>query len=99
MTLAEATLLAFTACSGLRLISYVPQILKVARDSRGASAIAYSTWVMWTGCHVSTGLYASVNLGDRVLAITSALYAFCCVATIVLTAVKRHRFGAARGRM
>jgi hypothetical protein len=98
MTLAEATLLAFTACSGLRLISYVPQILKVARDSSGASAIAYSTWVMWTGCHVSTGIYAGVNLGDRVLAITSALYAFCCVAIIVLTAVKRHRFGASRKR-
>jgi hypothetical protein len=91
MTLAEATLLAFTAFSGLRLISYLPQIHKVARDTNGASAISYSTWALWTGSHVSTGLYAGINLGDRVLALASALYALCCVAVIAITAVKRYR--------
>jgi hypothetical protein len=96
MTLAEGTLLAFTAFSGLRLVSYVPQILKIMRDTNGASAISYSTWVLWTGNHVSTGLYAGINLDDCVLASTSALYALCCVAVIALTAVKRRRFGLRR---
>jgi hypothetical protein len=96
MMLAEATLLAFTAFSGLRLVSYLPQIHKIARDTNGASAISYSTWLLWTGCHVSTGLYAGVNLGDVVLATASALYALCCLAMIALTAVKRYRFGLRR---
>jgi hypothetical protein len=96
MTLAEGTLLAFTAFSGLRLVSYLPQIHKIVRDANGASAISYSTWVLWTGCHVSTGLYAGINLGDRVLATTSALYVVCCLAVIAITAIKRYRFGRCR---
>ena len=91
MTLPEASLWAFTAFSGLRLVSYFPQIYRVARDLNGASAIAYSTWTLWTGCHVSTGLYAAINLSDSLLAAASMLYALCCVAVIAITAAKRHR--------
>jgi hypothetical protein len=94
MTLAEITLAAFTAFSGLRIVSYLPQIYKVARDINGASAISCSTWILWTGSHLSTGFYAAINLGDRLLAACSALYALCCVAVIVITAVKRYRFPA-----
>jgi len=65
MTLAEISLGAFGAFSGLRLVSYFPQIYRVARDANGASAISYSTWLMWTGSHLSTGCYAAINLGDR----------------------------------
>ncbi len=91
MTLPEATLWAFTVFSGLRLVSYFPQVYKVARDLNGASAISYSTWALWTGCHVSTGLYAAVNLGDSLLAAASVLYALCCLAVIAITAAKRRR--------
>ena len=96
MTLAEVSLGAFSAFSGLRLVSYFPQIYRVARDTNGASAISYSTWLMWTGSHVSTGCYAAVNLGDRLLAACSGLYALCCVLVIVMTAIKRRRHS---GRM
>ena len=92
MTFAEVTLSTFGVFSGLRLVSYFPQIYRVVRDTGGASAISYSTWLMWTGSHLSTGFYAAINLGDRLLAACSALYALCCVAVIVLTAIKRHRF-------
>ena len=91
MTLSEASLWAFTAFSGLRLVSYLPQIYRVARDLNGASAISYATWALWTGCHVSTGLYAAINLGDSLLAAASVLYALCCLAVIVITAAKRRR--------
>jgi hypothetical protein len=94
MTLSEASLLAFTAFSGLRLVSYLPQIYKVARDCNGASAISYATWTLWTGCHLSTGLYAVVNLSDLLLAAASVLYALCCLAVIALTAAKRRRVAA-----
>jgi hypothetical protein len=92
MTLAEISLGAFGAFSGLRLVSYFPQIYRVARDANGASAISYTTWTMWTGSHLSTGCYAAINLGDRLLAACSGLYALCCVVVIVMTAIKRHRY-------
>jgi len=92
MTLAQITLAAFTVFSGLRLVSYFPQIYKVARDTNGASAISYFTWVLWTGSHLSTGFYAAINLGDRLLAACSALYALCCIVVIATTAIKRNRF-------
>src|ERR1700751_5859619 len=89
MTLAEISLGAFSAFSGLRLVSYFPQIYRVARDANGASAISYSTWLMWTGSHLSTRCYASINLGDRLLAACSGVYALCCILVIVMTAIKR----------
>ena len=90
MTLAEATLAAFTLFNGLRLVSYLPQILRILRDPNGASAISYSTWALWCGCHIATGLYAIVNLGDRPLALACALYASCCLTVIGITVAKRH---------
>lgn len=100
MTLSEASLLAFTAFTGLRLVvSYLPQICKVARDRNGASAISYATWTLWTGCNLSTGLYALVNLSDRLLAAASVLYALGCLAVIVLTAAKRRRASTLRARV
>ena len=96
MTSSEASLLAFTAFSGLRLVSYLPQIYKVARDRNGASAISYATWTLWTGCHLSTGLYAVINLRDPLLAAASVLYALCCLAVIALTAANRRRVSVLR---
>jgi hypothetical protein len=92
MTMSDASLVAFMAFSGVRLIAYFPQIYRITRDRNGASVISYTTWALWTGCHVSTGLYAAMNLGDALLAAASALYALCCLAVIVITAKKRHRF-------
>ena len=92
MTLAELSLYLFTCFNGARLISYVPQICRVARDANGATAISYLTWSLWTGANVSTGLYAFVNLGDLMLGVTHSINALCCTAVIVLTAYKRSRF-------
>jgi hypothetical protein len=89
MLVTEATWLAFATLSGLRTISYVPQIVRIARDRNGASAISYPTWLLWTGAHASTGLYAAMNLNDVWLAVGSSIYALCCMVVIALTAFKR----------
>jgi hypothetical protein len=84
------TFLLFTAFSGLRIFSYLPQIRRVAHDANGASAISYSTWTLWTGANIATALYAQTNLGDTYLAFVSTVYAGCCVTVIVLTMLKRN---------
>ncbi|MFX8980419.1 hypothetical protein ABTN12_19720, partial [Acinetobacter baumannii] len=75
----------------IRVVSYVPQMVRIARDGNGASAISYTTWCMWALANVATALYAGVNLKDPYLALVSSAYALCCVAVILLTAVKRTR--------
>jgi hypothetical protein len=85
----EATWLAFAVFSGLRTISYVPQIVRIAKDRNGASAISYPTWLLWTGAHLSTGMYAAMNLKDVWLAVGSSIYGLCCIAVLVLTTFKR----------
>jgi hypothetical protein len=92
MEISHVTLLFFVVFSSLRIVSYFPQIYRVATDDNGASAIAYSTWSLWVGANVSTALYASVNLQDVYLASVSILYAVCCVLVIALTIAKRRLF-------
>ena len=89
MQTSSITLLLFTAFSGLRMFSYLPQIRCVARDTNGASAISYSTWALWTGANIATALYALANLGDLYLAFVSAVYAGCCMTVIAITMLKR----------
>jgi hypothetical protein len=89
MLITEATWLAFAAFSGLRIFSYIPQILRIASDRNGASAISYATWVLWTCANASTAAYATINLGDLWLAAVSSVFALCCLVVIALTAIKR----------
>jgi predicted MFS family arabinose efflux permease len=97
MTFAELTFYLFTGFNALRLVSYVPQIWRVARDTNGASAISYWTWSLWIAANASTGLYAFTNLGDLVLTATNAINALCCATVIVLTAYKRRHIDPSRG--
>jgi hypothetical protein len=95
---------AFGVFNLLRLGSYIPQIVAVARDRHGASAISFSCWLIWIGANASTALYAWVRVGDPSLALISAFNAACCAAVLILAAYKRcslpHRrwFGTARQR-
>jgi hypothetical protein len=89
MELSDITILAFTCFSSLRVVSYLPQIARVASDENGASAISYTTWSLWTSANVATALYAAVNLHDLYLAMVSSTYAVCCVVVIFLTIAKR----------
>jgi hypothetical protein len=46
--------IAFGAFNAMRLVSYFPQILAVARDRQGARAISISCWAIWIGANVTT---------------------------------------------
>ena len=75
----DAAWLAFAVLSGLRIFSYVPQIVRIAKDCNGASAISYPTWLLWTGANASTATYAATNLNDIWLAFVSSVYGLCCI--------------------
>lgn len=92
MEVAHLTFLAFTAFSSLRIVSYVPQIVRVAADQNGATAISYSTWLLWSGAHIATGVYAAINLSDLHLSVVSGIYAACCIIVILVTMAKRRCF-------
>lgn len=84
---------AFGFFNVLRLVSYFPQILAVARDDCGASAISIPCWTIWIGANTSTALYAGLNVRDFALALISLFNALCCVAVLLLALLKRFRTG------
>lgn len=86
---AQAILVAYSACNALRVVSYIPQVIRIAADRNGAEAISLATWWMWIAANATTALYAWVNLGDLPLAILNALNTLCCVLVVGLTAWKR----------
>ena len=89
MTIADFSFWLFTVSNGLRIVSYLPQIYRVAVDPHGACAIPYSTWFLWSVASVPSALYATCNVSDPLLASINAMNALCCLAVILLTAYKR----------
>jgi hypothetical protein len=89
MSLEEATMTMFAACNSLRVVAYIPQILKAATDQNGASSISFATWSLFLVAHVSTVAYALVNRADWGLAACFAVNALCCVAILAVAYCKR----------
>jgi hypothetical protein len=89
MTNVDILGLAFGFFNILRLGSYFPQIVAVARDQNGASAISFSCWSIWIGANGSAGLYAWVKLANMPLALISGFNAACCAAVLLLAIYKR----------
>jgi hypothetical protein len=80
---------AFGLFNVLRLASYFPQLVAVARDQNGATAISFSCWSIWIGANAATAVYAWINLRDVPLAVVSAFNGICCGAVLTLALYKR----------
>jgi hypothetical protein len=86
----ELSLLAYTLCNALRVVSYVPQIVRIARDHEGARAFTLATWWLWIAANASTVLYAWINLGDIPLALLNGFNVLACLIVVGLTIWKRY---------
>jgi hypothetical protein len=96
MSAADVALLLFTACNSARIMAYVPQLFRVARDSDGARAISYLTWVLFAISNLSTVGYALFVVHDLRIAAVFGANAISCAAIVAITAYKRVRVSHAR---
>ena len=83
----------YVACNAVRLVSYVPQIVAVAREHSGAHAISLVTWFFWTLSNAATAVYCSTVVNDVLLTGTMWGNAAGCLAVASLTVMKRQRYG------
>jgi hypothetical protein len=91
MTVADITLAVFTLCNSLRVVAYVPQITRAAKDRGGAQGISFATWSLFLFSNVSAVAYALVNKEDWTLAAMFLANAIGCGAILLIGAWKRAR--------
>src|SRR5258708_14690690 len=89
MTIADITLAVFTLCNSLRVVAYVPQIAKAARDRNGAEAISFATWGLFLISHASATTYALANKQDWTMASMFLSNAVGCGVILLIAAWKR----------
>jgi hypothetical protein len=87
-------LASFSFFNTVRVVSYLPQIARIARDPNGATAVSYLTWFLWLCANGSTAAYAGVIIGDRALCFVSSINTLCCSIVLCLTVYKRRRWRA-----
>ena len=89
MPLTEITLVLFAVCNSVRVVAYVPQIIKAATDNSGATSISSMTWSLFLLGHLSTVAYALINRSDWGLATCFAVNALCCAIIVGIVYRKR----------
>jgi hypothetical protein len=89
MTLVEWSFGAFAILNTARLIGYLPQLMRVHRDTNGAEAVSIATWTLFATANLATVSYALIVVDDAALAIAFALNTLGCVAIVGLTVWKR----------
>jgi hypothetical protein len=89
----DLLIVVYSLTNGIRVLSYFPQIARIAHDKTGAQAIALSTWSFWALANATTALYAWAVADDLLLSGISACNAACCVAVVTLVILKRRELG------
>lgn len=86
----------YATCSAVRILSYVPQMLAVARERSAAHAVSLVSWTFWSISHAATAVYGSVVTHDALLSAMMWSNAAGCSAIVALTVMKRRRYGLSR---
>jgi uncharacterized protein with PQ loop repeat len=93
MTSAQFAVALFAACNSARVLAYIPQLIRVARDQNGARAISCMTWGSFVVANSSTVAYALLVTSDWRMAAIFGANTVCCLIIVALTAYKRLQFG------
>jgi len=96
MTTAEFATAVFALCNVLRVVAYVPQILRIAHDREGARAVSCGTWGLFAASHLATVFYTLVVAQDIVMAGLFGCNVLACLAIVSLTLLQRHRTAGAQ---
>lgn len=99
MTANDLMLFLFTAANAARVLAYLPQIVRIARDTHGAEAISCWTWALFAFANLSTAAYAVLAVDDPLMAWLFAANFAACLAVLGLTAWKRARCGKQEGHI
>lgn len=91
MTSADFAVALFAACNSARVLAYIPQVVRVARDRDGARAISCLTWGSFMVANLSTVAYALIVVSDWRMAAIFGSNTLCCLVVVTLTACKRVR--------
>jgi hypothetical protein len=93
MTLADYALAAFVVLNGGQAAAHLPQMARIYRAPRGASAVSPVPspipWALLAAANIATVSYALAVSGDRVMAAMFALNATTCLAIVALSALRR----------
>ena len=89
MTAPEIALVLFTVTNTFRVLAYVPQIMRIARDGGRAEAISFGTWAIFALSNLSTVAYAILVVDDRRMAVVFGANALACLLIVGMTAYKR----------
>ncbi len=85
----EFAAIAFAACNSARVLAYLPQIIRLARDHDGAKGLSWLTWAGFAVSNLSTVAYAVVVLSDWNMASIFGVNAAFCLAIVILVVCKR----------
>lgn len=91
MTAAEVATTAFTLCNAVRVLAYLPQILRITQDPDGARAISCATWSLFAISHLTTVIYALVAAHDLTMAAVFGGNALACFMILGVTLLKRRQ--------
>ncbi|WP_293795352.1 hypothetical protein [uncultured Bosea sp.] len=91
MTAVEIATTAFTLCNAVRVLAYLPQILRIIQDPDGARAISCATWSLFAISHLTTVVYALVAAHDPTMAAVFGGNTLACLLILGLTLFKRRQ--------
>ncbi len=90
-TAIEIVTVAFAATNGLRVLAYLPQIVRLARDDSGGAGVSCCTWILFLLSNIATTAYAAMVIEDWQMTAIFSANTICSGAIAMLAIVRRHR--------
>ena len=87
----EIITLAYVATSSLRVVAYLPQIVRLVQDTSTATDVSCSTWLLFLLSNATTAAYAAIVLDEFSMTLIFTANALCSGAIAMLAMARRVR--------